>query len=226
MPQMDNKKVIVFSLVSLLFVFLSLFSIQNSDSFIPYYFTRPAFLVFMMFMYVSLVQKPIKLFLLCQLLTAIGEFIQYFNISLFPLAILFYIIGLLLMIKVVFSFIRKVKIVDFLAYLLLYLFFFGVIFFVVLDNSIDKVSAFGYGLTFITLATLIFINFLMDMTKANLLLFVAIIIASISNSIISINVTEILTDKPVLTATTLTSMLTHYLVCLSFIYREGELKTK
>lgn len=219
---MNNKKVIIFSFASLFFVFLALISIYRPNSFLPYNITRPAFLGFMMFMYVSLTKKPIRLFLVCQLLTMIAEFIQYQNTGLPPLAVLFYVLGLLAMIKIIFSFVKRVEISNFLYYLLAYIFFFVVIFFTVLDKSIDKVYAFSYGFTFIILATLVFINFLMKMSKANSFLFIAMIVASISNSIISMNITAILTDIPVLIATTLTSMLTHYLVCLGLIYKEKD----
>lgn len=223
---MNNKKVIIFSVVSLFFVLFALTSIYKPNDFLPYYVTRPAFLGFMMFMYVSLTKKPIKLFLVCQLLTLVGEFIQYRSSGLDPLAVLFYALGLFAIIKVVFSFIRKVKLTDFLIYLVFYLLFFAIIFIMVLDKSVNKISAFIYGVTFVILATLVFVNFLMKMSRANLLIFVAIIIGSVSNSIISMNVTDILIDKPVLMATTLTSMLTHYLICLGFIYKENDVLLK
>lgn len=71
--------------------------------------------------------------------------------------------------------------------------------------------------------SLAFMVFLKKMSKANLLLLASIIFASISNTIMSINIAEIEFDTPVLLATTILFFCTHYSMCLGFIYKEDEL---
>lgn len=101
--------------------------------------------------------------------------------------------------------------------------FFTIVFVTILDKNVNKILILIYGGVFIISATMIFVNFLKKMTKANLLLFLGVLISSISNIIISINITNVLSDKPVLLLTTLTTFASHYLVSLGFVYKEDEI---
>lgn len=216
-----NKKIVIFSVISLVFVLLNLL-VSGVLNVVPYYLTRPLFLGFMMFMYCAIVQKPDKLLLSCQSFTVIAEFLQYYNKDFFFLAIFFFVIGMLFLIRAVFVFVPKIKTTYFLFYLFLYLLLLGVLFLYVMDKNANKILLLGYGIVFVVLASLIFVNFLLNMTKANFVLLLGILVASISNSIVSINISNILEDKPVLIITSLTTFLTHYLINLGFIYKEDE----
>lgn len=218
-----NKKVVIFSILSLLFASLCILSVLKPNAFLPYYITRPLFLVLMIVMYKFTTKKTLKLFIVAQFLIAIGEVIQYYNSDLLDLAIVFYVLGVLVLIKIILSMLtHKLNKIDFFKYLLFYITFFLIVFFLVLDDDINKISALFYGVSFIFLATLIFINTLMKMTVGNLLIFAGILVASVSNSIISINVSHIDSDTALFVLATLTSLTTHYLVCLGFIYKEDE----
>lgn len=217
-----KKKFFFFSFLFLIVLVLNVVSVYNNEM-IPICVARPLVLVVAIIMYISSVEKPYKLFLLCQFFTMIADFFQYFDKSHFSLSIFFYIVGQLFLIKLLFSFLNKLPKKTFLKYLLLFFIFFLIIYVFVLDKEVDKFSIFFYGITVITLFTLVIVNYLKRMTTSNLLFFVGILFGISSNLIMSINLTNILNDTPVFVIATICAVILHYFFCLGFIERDKEL---
>lgn len=217
-----QKKIAFFSFLFLIVLAVNMVSVYNSEL-VPIYLARPLVLATAMVMYVSLTKKPYKLFLLCQFFVMIADFFQYFGRSYFSLSLFFYIVGQLFLIKLLFSFLKKVPKEIFSLYMLLLLTFFFIIFFFVLDEKADKLSILFYGITVITLASLVIVNYLKRMSLSNLLFLIGIMLGVLSNAIMSINLTNILEDTPVLAIATFFAVTIHYFFCLGFIQRDKEL---
>lgn len=216
-----KKKITFFSLLFLIVLIVNLVSVYNSEL-VPIYLARPLVLVVAMLMYISLAKKPYKLFLVCQFFTMIAEFLQYFGRSYFSLSLLFYIVGQLFLIRLLFSFLKKLPKESFSLYMLLLLVCFFIIFFFVLDEQVDKMPILFYGIIVITFSSLVIVNYLKRMTLSNLLLLIGIMFGILSNVTMSINLANILEDTPIFMIATVFVVSLHYFFCLGFIERDKE----
>lgn len=217
---MSSKKVVTLLWLIALVFFLNILSVFFTK--IPYHIVRPSFLILMILAHLVIVKKPVRLFLLCQAFIFFAEYIQYSNVELLNYAIIFFSIGLLILCYLVVSLLKKVKIKYFFLYLGLFFLPFCSVYFIVLDTRVDTFLSFVYGILMIVLLTLVLINYLTNKTRPNKLMLLGIILALFSSAVISINVFEIASDKPMLLIMTISSLLAHLLVSVSFIDRQLE----
>lgn len=214
-----DYKIRFFSIVSVL-VLVANIMIINIGNFGLFKISRPLFLGLMIAMYVVIAKKHIKLFLLTQCLFFVGEVIQFNFENLFSVSLSLFTLGVISLDKIFLSYLKNINGSRFLGYFSFFLLLFVVVFFYVLDKSVNKIVVLAYGITFVLLISLALLVFLKRMNRANLLLFASMVFAGISNSIMSINISKIVLDKPILLATTILFFCTHYSMCLGFIKKE------
>lgn len=218
-----EPRILLFSaLVAIFFVLVNISALYPVE--LPYYIFRPAFLVLMIVMHLSLVKKASFCFLGCQFLLGVGLFLQYYNSKdLMNTAMLFYIASLLFFIFVVLKMIKKVNYKAVFNYLLLFLLPFFTIYFIVLDDKIDSFLSFTYGLLVMCLLALIFYNYLKKPNQENKLLLIGFLIGITSIAIISMNVYGLSSDSSRLFIVNFFSITCDLIISIALILKQRRL---
>lgn len=216
---LKNKKVTFFSGLFLLFMLLNIVTVLHPNT-VPAYISRPLILVVMMVMYVSVVKKPYLLFVVCQFLTMVADFLYFFDKKYFFTGILFYVVGQILLTTLIVSFIKKIKLVEVIGRLSIFLLLFALIYIVVLEEQNNKLPVLLFGVSISVLMTFTLVNYLQNMNKSNFLLLLGLVLAIISDVVMTLNLSYLASDIPVYLINTVLVVLVHYIICLSFIGRE------